>query len=117
MKEDYRMNLDYLLEKINRLEFYQSLMLTMLSDSDKQFYKLMIEKSLHKHDMDQFFKKCDELSNALEEQKAEGFVYFESLFEQFKEALHPDLFAEEVVQACLRQQLYLPLMLEFKKFI
>jgi hypothetical protein len=110
-------NLDILLEKINRLEYHQSLLLKMISKSDYQFDKLIVEKSLSKQDVEMFFAKCDELIAALEEQQAEGFVYFESLFKEFKEALHPNLKAEEVVQACLRQQLFLPLMLEFKKFI
>lgn len=111
------MDLENLLEKINRLEYHQSILLKMISKSDYHFEKLIVEKSLSKQDVDSFYAKCDELIAALKEQQAEGFVYFESLFNEFKEALHPNLNAEEVIQACLRQQLFLPLMLEFKKFI
>lgn len=111
------MNLDSLLEKINRLEFHQSLLLKMISNTDDHFYKLIIEKSLSEQDLERFYEKCNELTKALEEQKAEGLVYFDSLFENFKEGLHPNLNVQEVVKACLRQQLYVPLMLEFKKFV
>lgn len=111
------MNLDALLEKMNRLEFHQSLLLKMISNSNDQFYKLIIENSLSKNDVELFFQTCDNLSKALQEQKAEGYVYFDSLFAEFKKAIHPNLNAEEVIRACLRQQLYLPLMLEFKKFV
>lgn len=111
------MNLDALLEKINRLEYHQSLLLKMISTSNDQFYKLVIEKSLTKHDVEQFFQKCDELTLLYKKQKAEGLVYFDSLFTEFQKALPPSLNAEEVVRACLRQQLYLPLMLEFQKFV
>ncbi|MDQ0153750.1 DUF1878 family protein [Robertmurraya andreesenii] len=111
------MNLDVLLEKINRLEFHQSLLLKMIVDSEDHFYRMIIEKSLTEQDLKQFYQSCDELTVALEEQKAEGFVNFEPLFQKFKAALHPNLIAEEVVHACLRQQLYRPLMLEFRKFI
>lgn len=111
------MNLDALLEKINRLEYHQSLLLKMMTASNDQFYKLIIEKSLNKHDVEQFFQKCDELTLLYKEQTAEGLVHFNSLYEEFQKALHPNLNAEEVVRACLRQQLYLPLMLEFQKFV
>ncbi|MGG0719216.1 DUF1878 family protein [Robertmurraya massiliosenegalensis] len=111
------MDLDTLLEKINRLEYHQSILLMMISKSDDQFYKLIVEKSLSRKDVEHFFAKCEELTIALEEQQAEGFVYFESLFKSFKDSLHPNLDAKEVVQACLRQKIYLPLMLELKKFV
>jgi hypothetical protein len=111
------MNLESLIEKINRLEYHQSILLSMISNSDDQFNKLIIQNSLSRQDVEHFQNTCDELTILLEEQQAEGWVYFESLFKIFKEALHPNLNANEVVQACLRQQLYIPLMLEFKKFI
>lgn len=110
------MDLDSLIKKMDRLQFHQSLLLEMVANSDDHFYRLIIMKGLNKSEVDHFYQLCDELSDALEEQQAEGFVYFESVFEQFKKALHPKLNPEEVVQACLRQKLYVPLMLEFKKF-
>lgn len=111
------MDLDTLLEKINRLEYHQSILLMMISKSDDQFYKLIVEKSLSRKDVERFLAMCEELTIALEEQQAEGFVYFESLYRNFKDSLHPNLDAKEVIEACLRQKLYLPLMLELKKFV
>lgn len=111
------MNYDALIKKMNTLEYHQSLLLKMISNTDKQFYKLIIEKTLSEKDVEQFNQLCDKLSLEIEEQKAEGFVYFHPLFEKFKNSLHPNLHPNEVIQACLRQQLYLPLMLEFRKYI
>ncbi|RTR31423.1 DUF1878 family protein [Robertmurraya yapensis] len=111
------MNLDSLIEKMNRLEYHQSILLKMISKSDDHFYKLIVERSLNKQDVENFYKECNELMIELEEQQAEGFVYFESLLKKFKESLHPNLDAEEVILACLRQKLFLPLMIEFKKYI
>lgn len=108
---------DDLKEKLSRLEYHQSLLLKMIAHSDDHFYKLVIKNALTKQDVEQFYKQCQALTMALEDQKAEGFVYFQPLFEQFKGALHPNLTVEEVVPACIQQGLFLPLMLEFKKYI
>ncbi|MDF1511210.1 DUF1878 family protein [Robertmurraya sp. DFI.2.37] len=110
------MDLDTLLEKINRLEYHQSILLKMISKSDDQFYKLIVEKSLSKKDVEHFHSICEKLTVALEEQQEEGFVYFESLYKRFKRDLHPSLEPKETIEACLRQRLYLPLMLQLQKF-
>jgi hypothetical protein len=111
------MTYNALIDKIVQLEYHQNLLLIMLSDTKLQFFKLVIEKSLREADVDAFFKLCDQLSNDLKEQKAEGFVHFNPLFEKFKVNLHPNLQAEDVIRSCLAQQLFTPLMTEFKKYI
>lgn len=110
MNEDIR-------EKLNRMEYHQSLLLQMITNSEDQFYKLVIEKQLNKADVEQFYTLCDKLSKELEKQKAEGFVHFDPLFDMFKLNLHPNLHAEEVIRACIVQKLYQPLMSQFKKYI
>lgn len=104
-------------EKLDRIEYYQSLMLKMIINSEDQFFKLVIEKQLKKTDVEQFYTLCEKLSKELQEQKAEGFVYFYPLFEIFKSNLHPNLDAEAVIRACHMQKLFQPLMSEFKKYI
>lgn len=111
------MDLDSLIKKMDRLEFHQSLLMEMMSDSDDHFYQLIIRQSLDKADLDDFNQLCEQLTLRLIEQKEEGFIYFESLFKQFKDALHPSLEVKEVVHACLHQKIFVPLMLEFKKFL
>ena len=106
------------IEQINRLRYHQSLLLEMINTKmDMPFYQLVIEKFLSKQEVEQFYKLCDNLSMQLEEQKAEGFLNYQPLFDKFKLSLHPALTAKEVVHACLEQQMYLPLMNEFKKYV
>lgn len=106
-----------IIEKMNQIEFHQSLMIKMISSSKDEFYKLVIERSLNKEEVDTFYQNCTNLSKLLEEQKEEGFVYFHALFEDFKFMLHPNLQVEEVIRACINQQLFIPLMEEFIKYL
>jgi hypothetical protein len=109
------MNSKELYERISRLEFHQKLLVSMISGSSQSFYKLIIEKSLSEKEVDEFYKLCDELSLLMLEQKEEGFVYFYPLFETLKTSLQPHLDIQEVISACLGQQLYVPLMTELNK--
>ncbi|WP_428909389.1 DUF1878 family protein [Niallia sp. Krafla_26] len=111
------MDLEAIAKKIQMLEYHQSLLLKMNRNSQESFYKLIIEKTLTEDEVKQFYKDCEGLSRAYEEQKAEGFVYFHPLFEKFTRDLHPKLTAQEVISACLTQGLYIPLMTELKKYL
>jgi hypothetical protein len=108
---------DELLERLNRLEYHQSLLLKMVEGSKARFDMLVIEKGLSERDVQIFYKQCEQLSMELEEQKAEGFVYFHPLFNKFQEELHPRLKVEEVIHACILQKLFLLLMDELKRYI
>lgn len=111
------MDLQAILEKLNKLEYHQSLLLKMNASTTEVFYKLIVEKSLSKEEVQQFHTSCEKLSKIYEEQKAEGFVYFHPLYKKFTADLHPKLTAEEVITACLKQGLYIPLMTELKKYL
>ncbi|MFB6465228.1 DUF1878 family protein [Cytobacillus sp. Hz8] len=106
-----------LMEKMNRIEYHQSLIIEMISSSRDEFYKLVIHHSLNKQDVDTFYQNCTKLSIKLEEQKAEGFVHFQPLFAEFVSLLTPGLQAKEVISACIRQQLFVPLMVELEKYL
>ena len=109
------MNSKEIYEKLIQLEFHQKLLLKIISGSTQPFYRLIIEKSMTEKEVDEFFKLCDELNRMMVEQKEEGFVYFHPLFEILKTSLHPNLDIQEVIYACLLQQLYVPLMTELNK--
>ncbi|WP_077211101.1 DUF1878 family protein [Bacillus dakarensis] len=111
------MNDENLYDRLNKLEFHQSLLLRMIQNTDKHFFRLVVEKSLTEQEVTEFYKQCESMSKELEEQKAEGFVYFHPLYKKFSSELHPSLEAEEVIQACLCQKLFLPLMQELKKYL
>jgi hypothetical protein len=105
------------MEKIKLLEYHQSLLLKMISKSNDAFYKLIIENGIGGDEVRKFEKNCDELSIKFKEQKAEGFVYFHPLFKEFTMILPPGIQAEEVINACIKQGLYLPLMSELKNYL
>jgi hypothetical protein len=106
-----------LLKRIQLLEYHQKLLLTLVNNPKLEFNKLIIEKGISEQEVQNLFKLCEEMCIKMDEQKAEGFVYFSPLFEEFSTSLPLTLRTEEVVQACLRQNLFESLMIEFKKYI
>ncbi|MED3551453.1 DUF1878 family protein [Cytobacillus praedii] len=111
------MDIYILMEKINKLEYHQKLLLKVIENPNHSFYKLVVEKSLAEKDVKVFNQICEELNIKWEEQKAEGFVYFHPLYKEFEKRLHPNLTAYEVIYACIKQQLFLPLMIELRRYL
>lgn len=108
---------DKLQKRIGLLEYHQRLLIQMLHNPRADFYKLVIVKGISEREVQAFLKLCDNLHIKMEEQKAEGFLYFHPLFNEFLNGLPETFDVKEVVQACLTQQLYEPLFKEFKKCI
>ncbi|MEH7333671.1 DUF1878 family protein [Neobacillus drentensis] len=108
---------ELLLKKVSLLEYHQKLLLELLNNPKLEFYKLIIEKGISKQEVKKFFQLCDEMSIKLEEQKAEGYVYFHPLFDEISASLPGSLEIKEVLNACIKQGLFKTLFLEFKKYI
>jgi hypothetical protein len=106
-----------LLNRIDLLEYHQMLLIKMLSNPNHDFYKLVIEKGITEQEVKNMLAICDELSIKMTEQKAEGFVYFYPLFNEFLASLPSTLQVEEVVPACIHQHIFETLMIEFEKYI
>lgn len=106
-----------LLKRIELLEYHQSLLLQMMVDSNKDFYKLVITRKVSQQQVETFYEMCEKLSIEMKVQKAEGFVYFHPLFKEFQLSLPQNIDPEEMITACLVQKLFLPLMTEFKKYL
>jgi hypothetical protein len=106
-----------LLNRILILEYHQKLLLKLLNNPKLEFYKLIIEYGLSEQETQEFFSLCAKLSIKMEEQKAEGFVYFHPLFEEFSTSLPLKLNTKEVLHACVTQQLYEPLIQELIRYI
>jgi hypothetical protein len=111
------MNEQDLMERIRLLEYHQKLLLKLLENPKLDFYKLIIEHQISEQEVVKFFYLCDELHKKMEEQKAEGFVYFHPLFNKLSTSLPNNLDVKEMVQACVNQKLFESLFLEFKKYI
>jgi Glu-tRNA(Gln) amidotransferase subunit E-like FAD-binding protein len=101
--------------KVNLLEYHQRLLLKMLSAPNLEFYRLVIENGISELEVQEFNKLCEDLNKKMEEQKAEGFVNFHPLFNEFLYSLPAKFDAKEVVQSCVNQRLYEPLFREFQK--
>lgn len=89
----------------------------MLRNKNSAFFELVIERKLTETEMGAFFHLCEELSTRMKEQKAEGFVYFLPLLEEFLQRIHPKLPGKTTIQACIQQKLFLPLMEELNKYL
>jgi hypothetical protein len=111
------MSMQELFERIKLLEYHQKLLLKITQDPKLEFFKLIIEKGITEQEVQRFFRNCEDLCIKWEEQKAEGFVHFYPLFDQFTASLPRTLHPEEVIPACMRQKLYEPIMIEFNKYI
>ena len=111
------MNENELLERINVLEYHQRLLLKMLNDPSLELYKLIIENGISEQEIEQFYSLCDNMSIKMEEQKAEGYVYFHPLFHELTVSLPSTLNVRDVINACLTQKLYLPLFQEMVKYL
>jgi hypothetical protein len=111
------MDEQYLMERIRRLEYHQKLLVQLLDNPQLEFYKLIIKHGLTEQEVVKFFYLCDEMSIKMEEQKAEGFVYFHPLFHELSESLPEHLDVKEVVRACANQKLFVSLFDELLKYI
>ncbi|WP_053365480.1 DUF1878 family protein [Bacillus sp. FJAT-27245] len=111
------MDLKEIDEKIRTLEYHLRIMAEVLGGTKYQFTKLVVESNLSERETNEFFLLCEEMNKRLEEQKAEGFLNFHPLFQEFLSLLSPKLNPRDVVHACLEQKLYLSLMSELKKYV
>ncbi|MBY0123078.1 DUF1878 family protein [Bacillus sp. S/N-304-OC-R1] len=111
------MDIKDMMNRIKMLEYHQKLLLKLVDNKNLEFYKLIVGKSIDEKEVRGFEKTCEILSMELEEQKAEGFVYFHPLYNKFKDSLPEEIEPREAIQACLKQGLYKPLMSEFVKYL
>jgi hypothetical protein len=113
------MRMEELIKRIERLEYYQKLLLEMVSEQTTPFYHLIMRKKLTEKEVEEFFKLCERMNNKWMKQKAEKeeFVYYAPLFNEFKSSLHSALEVQEVIESCINQNLYRALMIQFQKNI
>lgn len=109
--------LESLKTKVKLLEYHQKLLLGILDNPRREFDRLIIENGLSEADIRRFYQLCDKLSIKLEEQKADGYVYFHPLLEELASSLPKTIPIDKTVKACLTQKLYEPLFQEFEKYI
>jgi len=106
-----------LLKRIERLEYHERLLVDLLQGSNKLFTKLIISKNLDESEVKEFHRICENLNNKMENQKAEGFLYFHPLLKEFSAKISPKLDISETIHACIEENLYVDLMLELRKYL
>ncbi|WP_409274259.1 DUF1878 family protein [Neobacillus sp. SCS-31] len=104
-------------EKMRTLEYHLRLMAKALERTEYQFTKLVVENNLSEQETKEFFILCEKMNKQMEEQKAEGFLNFHPLFQEFSSSLSSKLNPRDVVRACKDQKLFLSLMNEFNKYV
>jgi hypothetical protein len=104
-------------ERIERLEYYQSLLFELVEADKAAFYKLIVKSHLTKGEVDSLLTLCKTMDEKFKQQKAEGFVTFTPLLTEFVGMLHSKLEVKEVIDALINHGMYLTLMNEFKKLL
>lgn len=109
--------MEELLQRIERLEYHQKLIIDILVETDKAFTKLIVYKNLSKDEVREFHNLCENMNKKIEEQKAEGLLNFHPLLKEFSEKINRKLDVNETISACLRENLHAQLMSELKKYL
>lgn len=109
--------MDEMKQRIETLEYHQQLLVRMLKHSKEQLYYLIISKDLSKGETEALLELCELLSNKYEKQKAEGYVTFYPLLTELKANLLSSISPEELVQACLKQGVYVALMEKIQEML
>lgn len=103
--------------RIERLEYYQTLLFDFLDTEKAAFYKLIVKSQLGKNEVNELLNLCEIMDEKFKQQKAEGFVTFTPLLTEFVGMLHSKLEVKEVIDALINHGKYLALMYEFKKLL
>ncbi|HEY4553436.1 MAG TPA: DUF1878 family protein [Bacillaceae bacterium] len=101
--------------RLGRVEYHQKLLLQMINPAGHEFDCLIIMKDLSEFEVQEFYALCGELHKEMKKQKAEKFVFFAPLFDEFCRRLSQKLQPAEVIQACLKQNVYPELMQVLEK--
>ncbi len=107
--------MDDLFRRVEKLEYYQRLMLELMPGNTTLFYREVMRAGLDEEDVKAFFQLCEGLNNKCQKQKAEGFVYFTPLFKEFERRIDRRLTVERVIEGCLNQGIYPSLMTQLRK--
>ncbi|MFC0272063.1 DUF1878 family protein [Metabacillus herbersteinensis] len=104
-------------ERLQRLEYYQSLLVEIIDSTQHSFTLLVIKSQLSKEEVKEIHQLCRALSEQHEEQKAQGLVIFTDLLTLFAGQLNSKVNVSQTIKALHNQNLYKPLMQAFLKYL
>ncbi|MFJ7752388.1 DUF1878 family protein [Peribacillus muralis] len=102
-------------EEIDILRFHQGLLLNLIRNPKARLDFLLVEKNFTKKEAEDLLELCDILSKRYEIEKAEGYMNFRPLFNQFERKVNPKITTKECIDACLSQGLYVSFMREMDR--
>ncbi|MGE6379928.1 DUF1878 family protein [Peribacillus muralis] len=102
-------------EEIDILRFHQGLLLNLIRNPKARLDFLLVEKNFTKKETEDLLELCDILSKRYEIEKAEGYMNFRPLFNQFERKVNPKITTKECIDACLSQGLYVSFMREMDR--
>jgi hypothetical protein len=103
-------------DKLELLEYHIELMLTIIDQEKNPFESYIIRKKLSKQEVDKLMSTCEQLDEIMTKQKEEGLMWFESLFQEFKNQLPSSCDIRELIDTLLISKIYINLMKEFQKY-
>ncbi|OJD59299.1 DUF1878 family protein [Bacillus sp. NH11B] len=103
--------------RLEQAEYYVDLLFKMIDEEKCPFYSLIIKKKARKKDIERILNICEKLNEQYAKEKAEGFLLFDALLDQFEKALPHQLEVNETAEALVKQGLFVPLMNEFLRMI
>jgi hypothetical protein len=87
----------------------------MIRNPEAKLDFLFVEKNFTKKEAEELLETCDTLSKRYEIEKAEGYMNFRPLFNQFERKVNPKITIKECIDACLSQGLYVSFMKEMDR--
>ncbi|CAG9622539.1 DUF1878 family protein [Sutcliffiella rhizosphaerae] len=102
-------------DRLSALEYHLELLVKQMDRSKYPLDYIIIRGNLSREDVQSLFSTCEKLSIEMEKQKAEGFVTFTPLLNEFRHAIHPSLNLDETINALHIQGKFVPLMEAFQR--
>ncbi|WP_285767649.1 DUF1878 family protein [Peribacillus sp. SI8-4] len=102
-------------EEIDILRFHQGLLLNLIRNPKARLDFLFVEKNFTKREAEELLELCDIMSKRYEIEKAEGYMNFQPLFNQFERKVNSKITTKECIDACLSQGLYVSFMREMDR--
>src|SRR5699024_8255949 len=109
--------MEHLIQRIEQLEYYLSLLLMTVDQKQSPFIYLVISKKIEKDKIQQLLVNCDKLDTTIQQQKEEGLLCFDSFFSTFQSILPAELDEKEVLESFKIQKMYPVLVKELWKYV
>ena len=102
-------------KELETLRYHQELLINVIRNRDAELDLLIVEKNLTREQGMTLLKTCEDMSNKMQIEKAEGYVHFRPLLQQLRNKINPNISLFDLIPSCLKQGLYTEFMKEMEK--